>query len=87
VKETETKTTTHTHTKREEKRERDGDNLHDAVAMISGAHKLPDPQSRIPCQINSWRKCLYATRLKTDEEEESKCPTETPERQTLILVR
>jgi len=52
VKETETKTTkhTHTHTKREEKRERDGDNLHDAVAMISGAHKLPDPQSRIPAK-------------------------------------
>ncbi len=40
----------HTHTKREEKRERDGDNLHDAVAMTSGAHKLPDPQSRIPAK-------------------------------------
>ncbi len=65
-KETETKTTTHTHThtKREEKRERDGDNLHDAVAMISGAHKLPDPQSRIPakwipganaCMQHAWK--------------------------------
>jgi hypothetical protein len=50
MKEMEIKTTTHTHTKREEKRERDGDNLHDAVAMTSGAHKLPDPQSRIPAK-------------------------------------
>jgi hypothetical protein len=40
----------HTHTKREEKRERDGDNLHDAVAMTSGVHKLPDPQNRIPAK-------------------------------------
>ncbi len=43
---------THTNTKQEEKRERDGENLHDAVAMISGAHKLPDPQSRMQ---HAWK--------------------------------
>jgi len=58
----------HTHTKREEKRERDGDNLHDVVAMTSGAHKLPDPQNRIPAKwIPGANACIQHVWKQTKE--------------------
>ncbi len=87
VKETETKTTTHTH--KAGRKERKGwrqltwCGCHDFWCSQTAGSSKPNT-----CQMNSWRKCMYSTRLKTDEgeQEESKCPTETPKRQTLILV-
>jgi hypothetical protein len=90
-KETETKTTTHTHTHTHKagRKERKGwrqltwCGCHDFWCSQTAGSSKPNT-----CQMNSWRKCLYATRLKTGEgdQEESKCPTKTPKRQTLILV-
>jgi hypothetical protein len=87
VKETETKTTTHTHKAR--RKERKGwwqltwCSCNDLWCSQTAGSSKPNT-----CQMNSWRKCMYSTRLKTDEgeQEERKCPTETPKRQTLILV-